>query len=112
MEGKEAKRLTILVDEGDSWHGRPVYKALTDLLYEKRLAGVSVFRGVAGYGGDRVFHTAKIVDLSASLPLMIVVIDTAEMIASVLPELLRIVQKGLVEVSDTVVLKGLEKREP
>ncbi len=112
MEGKAAKRLTVLVDEGDSWQGRPVYRVLTDLLYEKRVAGVSVFRGVAGYGGDRVFHTAKIVDLSSSLPLMIVVIDTEEMIASVLPELLRIVQKGLVEVSDAVVLKGLEKREP
>jgi len=112
MEGKAAKRLTIFVDEGDSWQGRPVYKVLIDLLYEKRLAGVSVFRGVAGYGGDRVFHTAKIVDLSASMPLMIVVIDTGEMIASVVPELLAIVQKGLVEISDTVVLKGLEKREP
>jgi PII-like signaling protein len=54
-----AKKLTIYVDESDKFGGKPVYEVLLDIFYRKKIAGVSVFRGVAGYGSDGVFHTSK-----------------------------------------------------
>lgn len=100
-----AKKLTIYVDEADKYHGKPVYEALLDLFYKRKVAGASVFRGIEGYGSDGVFHTAKILELSTSLPVKIEVVDSEERINSVLDEVSAIVEKGLIEVSDTNVVK-------
>lgn len=100
-----AKKLTIYVDESERHHGKPVYEIIMDILYRRKIAGVSVFRGVAGYGSDGVFHTAKILELATTLPVKIEAVDSEDMINSVLPELTAIVEKGLIEVSDTVVIK-------
>jgi len=54
-----AKKLTVYVDETDKYEGKPVYEALMDLFYKRKIAGVSVFRGVAGYGSDGVFSYIK-----------------------------------------------------
>ena len=52
-----AKKLTVYVDESDKFKGKPVYEILMDLFYKQKIVGVSVFRGVAGYGSDGAFHT-------------------------------------------------------
>ncbi len=100
-----AKRLTVYVDESDKIGGKPVYEILMDVFYRKKIAGVSVFRGVAGYGSDGVFHTSKMLELSTSLPVKIEAVDSEEMINTVLPDVAEIVGKGLVEISDTYVIK-------
>jgi len=94
------------MDESDKFGGKPVYQALIDLFYRKKIAGVTVFKGSAGYGSDGVFHTTKLLELSSDMPVKIEVIDSEQMINKVLPDVCRIVEKGLVEVSDTEVVKG------
>jgi PII-like signaling protein len=100
-----AKKLTIYVDEADRLHGKPVYEVLLDIFFKRKIAGASVFRGIAGYGSDGVFHTAKILELSTTLPVKIEVVDSEEIINDVLPDVISIVEKGLIEVSDTNVVK-------
>lgn len=100
-----AKKLTIYVDDTDKFHGKPVYEVLLDIFFKKKIMGVSVFRGVAGYGSDGVFHTAKMLELSTSMPVKIEVVDSEEMINKVLPDVYHVVEKGLVEVTDTNVIK-------
>jgi PII-like signaling protein len=104
-----AKKLTIYVDESDKFEGKPVYEVLLDICYRQKIAGVSVFRGVAGYGSDGVFHTSKMLELSTSLPVKIEVIDSEEMMARVLPLISDVVGKGLIEISDTSVIKCCNK---
>jgi len=104
-----AKKLTVYVDESDKYKGRPVYEMLMDLFYKHKIAGVSVFRGVAGYGSDGVFHTSKMLELSTALPVKLEVVDSEEMISKVLPLISDIVEKGLIEVSDTTVFKCCSK---
>lgn len=104
-----AKKLTIYVDETDKFHGKPVYEVLLDIFFKKKIIGVSVFRGVAGYGSDGVFHTSKMLELSTSMPVKIEVVDSEEMINKVLPDVYHVVEKGLVEVSDTNVVKCCQK---
>jgi hypothetical protein len=53
-----------------------------------------------------VFHTAKILELSTTLPVKIEVVDSGEKIDSILLEITPIVHKGLITVSDTVVVKN------
>jgi len=100
-----AKKLTIYVEESDKLHGKPVYEILLNIFHKRKIAGASVFRGIEGYGSDGVFHTAKILELSTSLPVKIEVVDSEEMINGVLEEVTSIVEKGLIEVSDTNVVK-------
>jgi PII-like signaling protein len=54
-----AKKLTVYIDETDKFHGKPVYEVLLDIFFKKKIMGVSVFRGISGYGSDGVFHTSK-----------------------------------------------------
>ncbi len=113
-----AKKLTIYVDETGKFHGKPVYEVLLDIFFKKKIVGVSVFRGVAGYGSDGVFHTAKMLELSTSMPVKLEVVDSEEMINKVLPDVYHVVEKGLVDVTDTNIVKccrnvskKVEKRE-
>jgi|SRR5271169_2231482 len=101
-----AKKLIVYVDESDKFGGKPVYEVLLDIFVKNKIAGASVFRGVAGYGSDGVFHTSKLLELSISLPVKIEVIESEEMINKVLPDVCQVVEKGLVEVSDTNILKS------
>ena len=105
-----AKKLTVYVDETDKYEGKPVYEALMDLFYKRKIAGVSVFRGVAGYGSDGVFHTSKMLELSTALPVKIEAVDSEEMISRVLPLIDDVVGKGLIEVSDTFIIKCCNKK--
>jgi uncharacterized protein len=104
-----AKKLTVYVDETDKYEGKPVYEVLMNIFHKKKIAGVSVFRGVAGYGSDGVFHTSKMLELSTSLPVKIEVVDSEEMITMVLPLINDVVGKGLIEISDTLVIKCCNK---
>jgi PII-like signaling protein len=100
-----AKKLTIYIDESDKLHGKPLYEVLLDIFYKRKISGVSVFRGVAGYGSHRVFHTAKMLELSTELPVKIEAIDSEDMINSILEDVTSVVEKGLIELSDTCVIK-------
>lgn len=106
-----AKKLTIYVDEMDKFHGKPVYEVLMDIFFKKKIGGASVFRGIAGYGTDGVFHTAKMLELSTSMPMKLEVVDSEEKINAVLPDVYHVVEKGLVEVTETTVVKCCPKAE-
>ena len=60
---------------------------ITRLHEVERVRGVTVFRGVAGYGGSGVLHTNSLVDLSLDLPLVIEFFDAPERAAKVIADL-------------------------
>lgn len=100
-----ARKLTVYVDEKDRFHKKPVYEEIVNILYQNKVVGVSVFRGILGYGTDGVLHSSKMLELSTDLPVKIEAVDSEEKIDQVLPLIERIVEKGLIEVSDTTVIK-------
>src|SRR5512140_1098796 len=104
-----AKKLSVYVDETDKIGGRPVYEVLMELFYRNKIAGVSVFRGVAGYGSGGIFHTAKLLELSTTLSLKIEAVEYEEAIKKIIPEISAILRKGLVEISDCQVVLSRAK---
>ena len=100
-----AKRLRIYIGEADSWEGKSLYKALVLKAKELDLAGATVFLGCMGYGANSRIHTASLIDLSADLPIMIEIIDSAEYIEKFLPYLDKMVKEGMVTVDDIQVIK-------
>ena len=110
MKTVPAKKLGIYVDETDKVKGKPVYEIVMQICYRSKVSGVSVFRGVAGYGSDRVFHTAKIIELSTNLPIKIEAVDMEDRITGILPEIIAVVTKGLIEISDTTIIEPAAQR--
>ena len=100
-----AKRLRIYIGEADSWEGKSLYKALVLKAKELDLAGATVFQSCMGYGANSRIHTASLIDLSADLPIMIEIIDSAEYIEKFLPYLDKMVKEGMVTVDDIQVIK-------
>jgi len=101
-----AKKLSIYVDESDKYAKKPVYEVLVELFYKRGISGVGLFKGVAGYGSDGELHTSKVLVLSTNMPVKIEIVDSEETINNLLPDVYQIVEKGLIEVSDTRVIKS------
>jgi uncharacterized protein len=95
LEG-EGTLLRIFIGESDRWHGKPLYEAIVALARSEGLAGVTVLRGIEGFGADSHLHTARILRLSQDLPIVIEMVDTADNIARVLPLFDGMIGEGLV----------------
>jgi uncharacterized protein len=100
-----AKRLRIYIGETDHWKGKALYHAIVLKAKELDLAGATVFRGLMGYGANSRIHTAKIVDLSSDLPILVEIVDSEEYIAKMMPFLDEMVQEGLVTIDDIEIIK-------
>ena len=98
-----AKRLTVYIGEEDSSHHKPLYTEIVHRAHEAGLAGASVLRGIEGYGSSSMIHTSRILSLSEDLPVVVVIIDTAEKIDAFLPQVEEIVTEGVVTVEDVEV---------
>lgn len=101
----QAKRLRIYIGESDRYQGRSLYQAIVEKAKSLDIAGATVFRGLMGYGANRRIHSAKILDLSSDLPLLVEIIDSQEYIEKLLPYLEEMVQKGMVTIEDIEVIK-------
>ena len=97
MDGfKQGRLLRIFVDEHDRHGMQPMYTAVVELLRSRHMAGATVFRGIEGYGQHQEIHLAKIFSWLPNLPVLIEVVDDAEKIAQILPDLEALVGEGLV----------------
>ncbi len=101
----EAKLLRIFVGESDRYQGRPLYEAIVLEARRLGLAGATVFRGIMGFGAHSRIHTAKILQLSQDLPVMIEIVDTEEKIQAFLPLLDGMIQEGLVTLEKVEVIR-------
>jgi CBS domain-containing protein len=101
---RAAKRLRIYIGDSDQWRGKPLYSVLLEQLKKEGLAGATVIRGVASFGAHSRIHTASILSLSADLPLVIEVIDSAEKIQHAIETISPMVREGLITLDDVEVL--------
>lgn len=92
----EATKLAIYVGDSDRHGHKPLYHAIIEMLRQEGIAGATVLHGIEGYGTARHIHTAKILDLSQDLPVVIIAIDRTEKIEAVFPRVEAMVQHGLV----------------
>ncbi|AEH44447.1 protein of unknown function DUF190 [Thermodesulfatator indicus DSM 15286] len=98
------KLLSIYIDEDEKGEKGLLYKEVLAFLTEKGIEGATVFKGVLGWGHDKIVHTVSILRASTGLPLKIEVIEKEEVIETLLPELQKIVHKGLITVTDIKVI--------
>jgi uncharacterized protein len=100
----ERTLMRIHIGESDKWHGRSLYEAIVEMLRKEKFSGVTVLRGVAGYGGSSIYHTDKILRLSQDLPIILEVVESAERIEQMLPRLDEMVEGGLITLEKVRVI--------
>ncbi len=88
--------LRIFIGESDTYDGKPLYMAIVEELRREGLAGVTVVRGIEGFGKSSRLHTAHILRLSEDLPIIIECVDTADKVEAILPALDGMIGDGLV----------------
>jgi len=53
----------------------------------EKVRGVTVFRGISGFGGSGEMHSARLMDLSLNLPVVVEFFDTPDKVAAIVEHL-------------------------
>jgi PII-like signaling protein len=104
IEGK-ARLMRIYVGESDRWQDKPLHEALVHAMRANDIAGVTVYRGLLGYGAHRRANKEKPAHLSKDASIMLSVVDTEDKLQAFLPVVDQMVQEGLVVMSDVNIVK-------
>lgn len=100
----EKRRLvSIYLNEGDEWEGRPLYLEILHFLNRSGCAGGTVLRGLAGFTAGAGVTTTSLVDVGNKLPVVVQFIDRPEKLEEVLPTLRRMAGKRLVTAEEVEV---------
>ena len=101
----EAKRVRIYIGENSKYKGASLYHTIVIKAKELGLAGATVYRGIEGYGANSRIKTAKLLDLSNDLPVIVEIVDSSEYIDKILPFLDQCVREGMITVEDVSIMK-------
>ena len=109
--------MRVFVGEQDRWKGAPLHEAILGEARALKMAGATVIKGIAGFGLKAHIHTAKLLELSYDLPVVVEIVDTDANIMKLLPRLDEMVTEGLVTLEKVHVIlyradKGKARSKP
>lgn len=97
--------LRIYIAEGDRYEHRPLYEALVEMLRKEGFAGATVLRGICGFGANSVYHSQKLLDLSADLPMIIEAVESEEKVNAVMPRIDAMMSGGMITMEKVKVIR-------
>lgn len=86
--------LRVFLTDRDRHDGKPLYSEIVLKCRELGLKGAAVLRGLIGYGNSGIVHSAGILSMSDSLPLVLEVCDEPEKIESAIPVLKKMIDES------------------
>lgn len=113
MNGQPGKLLRLYVNEHDQYGGKPLYEAIVDRCRELKVAGVTVFRALEGFGGTAELHQHHL--FRTDQPIIISIVERPEKADETLPVLESMMNSGVIAVTDVevrVVSKGVRSSLP
>jgi PII-like signaling protein len=110
IEGN-AQMMRIYLSEEDRWNDKPLYEALVEAMRANDIAGVTVYRGILGFGAHRRMHKDKPLLSAHHGSVLLSAIDTAEKLQAILPLVDKMVQEGLVVFSEVGIIKYAYRAE-
>jgi PII-like signaling protein len=100
---KKAKLLRLHFGESDRYNGKPLYEAVVHRCMELKIAGATVFRGLEGYGETAEIHRHHLI--KKDQPIVVTIVDTAENLGRLIPELEEMMDTGMIATSDVEYLR-------
>lgn len=67
---------------------------LSRLHDQEKVRGVTVYRGISGFGRSGAVHSSSLLDLSLDLPVVVEFFDTADKVNAILTHLKTIIEAG------------------
>ena len=103
-----AMRLSAYIGEIDTYEDKPLYVALADQARTAGCSGVTVLRGILGFGATSRMHARHDLRMSSDLPLVVQVIDLEHKIVALAEVFSAMVSDGLItlEEIDVVMYRG------
>lgn len=95
--------LRIYLGESDRHEGMPLYEWLVRKAKEKGLSGATILRGVEGFGARSRIRSARPLDLSTDLPIIVEIVDTLEKIDNFMPTVDETVKEGLATIEKVTI---------
>ena len=86
----EVTMVRIYCTEGE----RKMQQLMATLHDQEKVRGVTVFRGIAGFGKSGAIHSSSLLDLSLDLPLVIEFFDAPAKVSEVLLHIEELVEPG------------------
>jgi PII-like signaling protein len=92
---REVTIVRIYLSEADHGHHKNLMQEILNILHDKhRVKGVTVFRGIAGFGSGGEVHAADVLRILVDLPLVIEFFDEPTIVQAVLGLLSGLVPEG------------------
>lgn len=104
IEGK-AKMMQVYIGESDKWRDKPLHEELIHAMRANDLAGATAYRGIMGFGAHGKMYKERPFRLSSDASIVISVVDAEEKLRAFLPIVDRMVEEGLVVLTDVDVIK-------
>jgi PII-like signaling protein len=95
--------LRIFIGEADKYHGELLYEWLIKMARSEGLAGATAVRGIMGFGPASRLQTAKILELSQDLPVVIEIVDTGDRLEAFLDKVGEAIQRGMATLEEVDV---------
>ncbi|WP_344050258.1 DUF190 domain-containing protein [Streptomyces thermoalcalitolerans] len=99
-----ALRLTIIVDDTDTWHHKPLFTEIVHRAHAFGLAGATVFRGSEGFGETSVVHTTRLLSMADDLPTAVVIVDEEDRVRAFMSQLEELPISGLITLEEVEVV--------
>lgn len=90
MNGRDVIVVRIYITEGE----KLMKRLLAKLHDAEHVRGVTVFRGIAGFGRSGVMHSSQLLDLSLDLPIVVEFFDEPDKVDAILRHLNDLVPPG------------------
>jgi uncharacterized protein len=103
VNGQSGKLVRLHLSEHDRFEGNLLYEAIVTKCQELGVAGVTVLRGLEGYGSSSELHRAHM--LGHDQPIIVTIVETAENVRRILPELEQMLGTGIIAISDVEVIR-------
>src|SRR5947209_5639090 len=94
---QRAKLLRLLFSEHDRYEGVPLHEAIAKVCLELGIGGLTVFRGLEGYGESAALHRRRV--LAHDQPVVATVVESAENIERLMAQIGKMLDTGMVTVS-------------
>ncbi len=105
---KKAKLLRIFVSSTDKIEHKPLYEEVVYAAKNFGIAGVTVIKGVMGYGASSQIYSQKLWEVSEKTPLIIEIVDEEEKIlefvSNIMPFLDNSGKGCMVTIEDSFIL--------
>ena len=101
MIGQPPKLLRLYINEQDQHDGKPLYEAIVDRCRELKIAGVTVFRALEGFGETAELRRSHL--FQSDQPIVITLVEHPDKVERTIHILQEMMNSGLIAVTNVDV---------